>query len=73
MVIPKGKIITTRDVMDRKSVNEVQDILHDEVFQKYFSHKKLLDIVESFVGPNIVAVNSMLVAQPPDVGAGISR
>lgn len=62
-----------RDVVDRKSVNKIQDILHDDIFLEYFKNKDLLDIVETFTGPDIMAVHSMLIAKPPDVGSGSSR
>lgn len=71
--IPKGFTTVMRDVLDRKSVNKIQDILHDEIFLEYFQHKELLDLIETFVGPNIVAVHSMLIAKPPDMGGGSSR
>ncbi|XP_008209757.1 phytanoyl-CoA dioxygenase, peroxisomal [Nasonia vitripennis] len=71
--IPKGFTTVMRDVIDRKSVNKIQDILHDEVFLEYFRNKELLDVVETFTGPNILGVHSMLIAKPPDVGSGSSR
>lgn len=71
--IPKGNVTVMRDVTDRKSVNKVQDILFDDVFLEYFKNKELLDVVESFIGPNIVGVHSMLIAKPPDAGSGSSR
>ena len=71
--VPKGFVTVMRDVIDRKSVNKIQDILHDEIFREYFEHKDLLDIIEVFTGPNIMAMHSMLIAKPPDVGSGSSR
>ncbi|XP_011687878.1 PREDICTED: phytanoyl-CoA dioxygenase, peroxisomal-like [Wasmannia auropunctata] len=77
--IVEGKIprdmgmIIMYDVKDRKSVNKIQDIHTDEVFRKYFEHEKVLDIVECFTGPNIMAIHSMLIAKPPDIGFGSSR
>jgi len=62
-----------RDVVDRKSVNKVQEIVYDDVFKDYIECKPLLDIVESFTGPNIMAMHSMLIAKPPDIGAKSSR
>lgn len=70
---PADGIIVMRDVKDRKSVNKVQDISRDEVFRKYIEHPKILDIVEAFCGPNIMAVHSMLIAKPPDIGFGTSK
>ncbi|XP_015597354.1 phytanoyl-CoA dioxygenase, peroxisomal isoform X2 [Cephus cinctus] len=70
---PRGEIIVMKDVSDRGVVNKIQDLNYDEVFQKYIECKELLDIVESFTGGNIMAMHSMLIAKPPDVGSGSSR
>ncbi|XP_011861632.1 PREDICTED: phytanoyl-CoA dioxygenase, peroxisomal-like [Vollenhovia emeryi] len=66
-------IIVMYDVKDRKSVNKIQEIHTDPVFRRYMEHEKILDIVECFTGPNILAIHSMLIAKPPDVGFGTSR
>ncbi|XP_054007024.1 phytanoyl-CoA dioxygenase, peroxisomal-like [Hylaeus anthracinus] len=71
--VPRDGITVMYDVKDRKSVNKVQDISCDEVFRKYIAHKTVLDIVEGFTGPNIMAMHSMLIAKPPDVGYGSSK
>ncbi|EFN85472.1 phytanoyl-CoA dioxygenase, peroxisomal [Harpegnathos saltator] len=70
---PRDRIIVMRDVKDRKSVNKLQDINFDPVFCEYIEHKKILDIVECFTGPNIMAKHSMLIAKPPDIGFGTSK
>ncbi|XP_063983685.1 phytanoyl-CoA dioxygenase, peroxisomal-like [Diachasmimorpha longicaudata] len=69
----RGVMTVMRDVVDRSSVNKLQDINHDEVFRCYIENKKILDIVECFTGGNIMAIHSMLIAKPPDVGANSSR
>ncbi|XP_076182910.1 phytanoyl-CoA dioxygenase, peroxisomal-like isoform X2 [Ptiloglossa arizonensis] len=70
---PRHGIIVMYDVRDRNSVNKVQEISHDEVFAEYIKHKSILDVVEGFTGPNIMAVHSMLIAKPPDIGFGTSK
>lgn len=70
---PANRITVMYDVKDRKSVNKLQDINWDKDFCKYIQHPKLLDIVEAFTGPNIMAVHSMLIAKPPDIGFGTSK
>lgn len=62
-----------KDVKDRKTVNKIQDLNFDPVFCEYIECPKLLDIVECFTGPNIMAVHTMLIAKPPDSGFGTSR
>lgn len=71
--VPKNEIIVMYDIKDRKSVNKLQDINHDPIFRQYIEHEKILDIAENFTGPNIMAVHSMLIAKPPDIGFGTSR
>ncbi|XP_043484624.1 phytanoyl-CoA dioxygenase, peroxisomal-like [Leptopilina heterotoma] len=71
--IPKGTMIVMKDVKDRKSVNKIQDFVFDDVLKEYIEHKDILDVVESFTGPNIMAMHTMLIAKPPDVGFGSSR
>lgn len=46
-------------------VLQIQDILHDDVFSTYTEFPGLLDYVESFVGPNIMGMHSMLINKPP--------
>lgn len=66
-------MIVMKDVKDRKSVNKIQDFVFDDVLKEYIEHKDILDVVESFTGPNIMAMHTMLIAKPPDVGFGSSR
>jgi len=71
--IPRNNITVMYDVKDRKSVNKLQDIAFDPVFQEYIKYKEILDVVECFTGPNILAIHTMLIAKPPDIGCGSSR
>ncbi|XP_012537504.1 phytanoyl-CoA dioxygenase, peroxisomal [Monomorium pharaonis] len=71
--IPREEITVMYDVKDKKSVNKIQDLNFDPVFRQYIEHEKILDIVECFTGPNIMAIHSMLIAKPPDIGFGTSR
>ncbi|EZA61884.1 Phytanoyl-CoA dioxygenase, peroxisomal [Ooceraea biroi] len=71
--VPRDGIVVMHDVKDRKSVNKIQDLNQDSVFRLYLEHKKILDVVECFTGPNIMAIHSMLIAKPPDIGFGTSR
>ncbi|XP_043272790.1 probable phytanoyl-CoA dioxygenase isoform X2 [Venturia canescens] len=71
--VKRGMMTVMHDVVDRKSVNKIQDIVHDEVFCEYIEYKPLLDIVECFTGPSIMAMHTMLIAKPPDIGSKSSR
>lgn len=61
------------DITDRKSVNKIQDFTKDDVLREYIEYKPMLNIVEAFTGPNIMAVHNMLIAKPPDAGSESSR
>ncbi|KAG8041247.1 hypothetical protein G9C98_002235 [Cotesia typhae] len=71
--VDRGMMTVMRDIVDRRAVNKVQDINHDQIFRSYIEDKKILDIVEAFTGPNIMAMHSMLIAKPPDSGFNSSR
>lgn len=72
-VVDKDIMTVMRDVSDRTSVNKIQDITQDEVLRQYIEYNPMLDLVEAFTGPNIIAVHSMLIAKPPDSGTDSSR
>jgi len=69
----RNGITVMYDIKDRKSINKIQDIHTDSKFRHYMEHEKILDIVECFTGPNILAIHSMLIAKPPDIGFGSSK
>ncbi|XP_015175680.1 PREDICTED: phytanoyl-CoA dioxygenase, peroxisomal-like [Polistes dominula] len=71
--VERGMITVMRDIVNKKQVNKIQDINHDDIFREYFEYDKILDIVECFTGPNIMALHSMLIAKPPDAGLGSSE
>ncbi|XP_073985326.1 phytanoyl-CoA dioxygenase, peroxisomal-like [Rhodnius prolixus] len=79
-VIPRGMTTLMKDISLAKKgakgvylYNKIQDILFDDVFEKYFLHPQLLDYVSCFTGPNIKGMHSMLINKPPDSGALTSR
>lgn len=53
--------------------NKLQDFVYDEVLWEYCQLPQLVDYVECFTGPNVVAVHSMLINKPPDSGSKTSR
>lgn len=76
----KGPMTLMKDVSLAKTgakgeylYNKAQEIAYDKVFESYIMHEKLLDYVESFIGPNIRAIHSMLINKPPDAGTQTSR
>ncbi|XP_025416065.1 phytanoyl-CoA dioxygenase, peroxisomal-like [Sipha flava] len=81
--INRGGITVMKDVSLAKrnqetiskefSINKIQDILWDDVFEQYFLHPTLLDYVQCVTGNNIMAMHSMLINKPPDTGSMTSR
>jgi len=49
-------------------ITKIQDFQDDPVLFEYCKHPALLDIVQSFTGPNIKSIHSMLIHKPPGVG-----
>ncbi|XP_013785887.1 phytanoyl-CoA dioxygenase, peroxisomal-like isoform X2 [Limulus polyphemus] len=54
-------------------VNKIQDLFLDEVLFDYCRLPEVLDYVECFTGPNIMAMHTMLINKPPDSGTLSSR
>ncbi|XP_076329292.1 phytanoyl-CoA dioxygenase, peroxisomal-like isoform X2 [Tachypleus tridentatus] len=54
-------------------VNKIQDLFLDEVLFDYCKLPEVLDYVECFTGPNIMAMHTMLINKPPDAGTLTSR
>lgn len=78
--VPKANMTLMKDISLAKLgakgeflYNKAQDILFDDVFEKYILHPYLLDYISCFTGPNIKAVHSMLINKPPDSGSLTSR
>nr|UHN91811.1 phytanoyl-CoA dioxygenase [Epicauta chinensis] len=63
MVILKDFSLTNKEGEER--VTKIQDWLYDDVLFDYANNRRLLDVVETFTGPNITAVHSMLINKPP--------
>ena len=55
------------------TVNKIQHFQWDDVLSKYLSHPEVLDVVESLIGRDIMAMHTMLINKPPDTGKMTSR
>jgi len=55
------------------TVNKIQDFVFDDVLFRYCQLPEILDYVECFTGPNIMAMHTMLINKPPDPGTLTSR
>uniref|UniRef100_A0A3Q3CUY7 Phytanoyl-CoA dioxygenase, peroxisomal n=1 Tax=Haplochromis burtoni TaxID=8153 RepID=A0A3Q3CUY7_HAPBU len=60
-------------VPDQRAVSKVQDFQEDPELFRYCSLPKILKYVECFIGPNIMAMHTMLINKPPDAGKKTSR
>lgn len=60
-------------VSQERVVNKIQDFVWDEVLSEHCRLPQVLDYVECFTGPNIVAMHTMLINKPPDPGTRTSR
>ena len=67
--------VTLKDVKnpDVYVVNKLQDLFLDDELFEYCKFPKVLDYAEAFVGTNQMAMHTMLINKPPDLGALTSR
>lgn len=65
----KGK----KGVSGEMVVNKIQDFVWDDVLSEHCQHPNILNYVECFTGPNIMAMHTMLINKPPDPGTKTSR
>ncbi|VVC34362.1 Phytanoyl-CoA dioxygenase [Cinara cedri] len=77
---PRNQITMMKDISRMKCnyqgeylYAKAQDILYDEEFYEYARYPKMLDIVESIIGPNVMAMHSMFINKQPDIGTNSSR
>ncbi|XP_064107739.1 phytanoyl-CoA dioxygenase, peroxisomal-like [Macrobrachium nipponense] len=62
-----------KNVAAERVVNKLQDFVWDEVLSEHCLLPQVLDYVECFTGPNIMAMHTMLINKPPDPGTRTSR
>ncbi|XP_062066871.1 phytanoyl-CoA dioxygenase, peroxisomal-like [Lepus europaeus] len=73
MVMKDVAIVKTEHNLSEKSVTKIQNFQEDEELFRYCTLPEILKYVECFTGPNIMAMNTMLINKPPDVGKKTSR
>ncbi|ESO02557.1 hypothetical protein HELRODRAFT_185000 [Helobdella robusta] len=59
--------------IEELSVTKLQDFQWDNVLFSYCQMPEISDYVTCFVGPNIMAVSTMIINKPPDPGTKTSR
>jgi len=78
--LPWGSLTMMRDISLAKTgatgeilYYKVQDFVYDDILFQYCQHPEVLNYMECFVGPNIMAIHTMLINKPPDTGSLTSR
>ena len=66
-------VASRKDEKSEYTVNKIQDFQLDSVLSQYCSRPEVLDIVEALIGPDIMAMHTMLINKPPDTGNQTSR
>ncbi|XP_062066867.1 phytanoyl-CoA dioxygenase, peroxisomal-like isoform X1 [Lepus europaeus] len=73
MVMKDVAVVKTEHNLSEKSITKVQNFQEDEELFRYCTLPEILKYVECFTGPNIMAMHTMLINKPPDVGKKTSR
>ncbi|KAM8974677.1 phytanoyl-CoA dioxygenase, peroxisomal [Pelodytes ibericus] len=74
MVVMRDVAIAKSEyVPDQKAVTKVQDFQELPELFRYCSLPQIIQYVECFTGPNIMAMHTMLINKPPDAGKKTSR
>ncbi|XP_034018817.1 phytanoyl-CoA dioxygenase, peroxisomal [Thalassophryne amazonica] len=60
-------------IPDEKAVTKLQDFQEDPELFWYCTLPEILQYVQCFTGPNIMAMHTMLINKPPDAGKKTSR
>ncbi|XP_039648100.1 phytanoyl-CoA dioxygenase, peroxisomal-like isoform X2 [Perca fluviatilis] len=73
MVMRDVAIVKSEFVADEKAVSKLQDFQEDPELFRYCNLPQILNYVECFTGPNIMAMHTMLINKPPDAGKKTPR
>uniref|UniRef100_A0A8C0BXM6 phytanoyl-CoA dioxygenase n=1 Tax=Buteo japonicus TaxID=224669 RepID=A0A8C0BXM6_9AVES len=73
VLIMGDKICKPNLIRSEKTVNKVRDFWEDEELFRYRTLTEVLKYVECFTGPNIIAMQMMLMNKLPDSGTQSSR
>jgi len=74
MTVMKDVAIVKSEFTDgEKAINKIQDFQHDPVLFEYCATPEVVRYLEDFIGPNIMAMHTMLINKPPDPGTLTSR
>ncbi|KAF7658342.1 hypothetical protein LDENG_00014020 [Lucifuga dentata] len=66
-------IAKSKFIPDQKTVTKLQNFQENPELFRYCTLPEILQYVECFTGPNIMAMHTMLINKPPDAGKKTSR
>ena len=67
------ELAVAKDSLNVNTLYKIGELYADEVLFEYCRHPKVLDHVQQFTGPNVMAIHTMLINKPPDTGSKSSR
>ncbi|XP_054153070.1 phytanoyl-CoA dioxygenase, peroxisomal-like [Oppia nitens] len=67
------EVSVAKEQQNENTVYKLQELFCDEVLFEYCKHPDILNYVEAFIGPNLMAIHTMLINKPPDKGTKSSR
>uniref|UniRef100_A0A3Q3JBU7 Phytanoyl-CoA dioxygenase, peroxisomal n=1 Tax=Monopterus albus TaxID=43700 RepID=A0A3Q3JBU7_MONAL len=73
LVLRDVAIAKSEFIPDQSMVSKIQDFQEDHELFRYCTLPQILEYVECFTGPNIMAMHTMLINKPPDAGKKTSR
>eukprot|EP01012_Entosiphon_sulcatum_P033327 TRINITY_DN42184_c0_g1_i1.p1 TRINITY_DN42184_c0_g1~~TRINITY_DN42184_c0_g1_i1.p1 ORF type:complete len:311 (-),score=42.48 TRINITY_DN42184_c0_g1_i1:113-1045(-) len=73
MIVMRDVDLKNKKAAGEHNITKLQNWEDDPVLFEYCKTPKVLDYVESIIGPDIKSVHTMLINKPPDLGRGTSR
>nr|XP_021588091.1 LOW QUALITY PROTEIN: phytanoyl-CoA dioxygenase, peroxisomal-like [Ictidomys tridecemlineatus] len=73
IIIRDVSSVESEDIPSEKTIARIQDYQEDKELFRYCTLPEVLKYVECFTGPNIMAMHTMLINKPPDMGRKTSR
>lgn len=67
------EVKVAKEEQNENTVYKLQDLYVDDILFQYCEYPPILDYVEAICGPNLLAIHTMLINKPPDVGTLSSR
>ena len=67
------EVSVKKSEQNENTVYKLQELFTDPVLFEYCKYPAVLEYVEDFIGPNQMAVHTMLINKPPDTGSLSSR